>query len=60
MDRKYDYFFVVQGYYFGRWEDEHFEDDAKDAKQSLRDYRLNMPERPHRIIRRRELRQIAA
>jgi hypothetical protein len=53
--RKYNYVFVIQGYYCHGWEDETEEDTRKEARQQLRDYRENMPEYPHRMIQRRVL-----
>ena len=53
---KYEYLFIVQGRYFGRWEDETAEEDYREAKKRLKEYRANIPEYAHRIIQRRELR----
>lgn len=52
---KYQYLWIVQGHYGQGWEDENAETNHKDARRSVREYRVNMPEYPHRLIRRREL-----
>lgn len=55
--RKYDYVYYIQGYYgvYG-WEDVDCHEDRKEAKESLRCYRENEPNHPHRMILRREKR----
>jgi len=52
---KYTYLYVIQGYYYGTWEDETQTESLKEARQHLRAYRQNMPQYAHRIIQRREL-----
>jgi len=52
---KYLYLFVIQGLYYGTWEDETAEETWREARQRLREYRENMPEYPHRTIKRREI-----
>lgn len=52
---KFEYLHVIQGHYGFGWEDVTFENNEKDARQMLKDYRLNQPEYPHRRIKRREL-----
>lgn len=54
--RKFDYWIVVQGNYGYGWDDERFEDNWKEARQRLREYRENGPG-AYRLIQRRELRQ---
>jgi len=41
----------TQGYYCAEigWETETIDDNEKDGKQSLRDYRENVPNVPHRL-----------
>lgn len=53
---------IVQGYYSSSygWEDETSEDTRKEALQRLREYRANMPQYPHRLIRRRVLNETPA
>jgi len=46
--------FTIQGFYYGTWEDEASEDNRKQAIQRLKEYRLNMPEYCHRLIKQRE------
>jgi len=54
---KFTYLFVVQGNYgYGHgWEDVTASEVRKEARDDLKAYRVNCPEYPHRIIRRREL-----
>ena len=57
---KYVYLFVIQQRTGVGWEDvgawDKSESDAyKNARQEIKDYRLNMPEYPVRMIERREL-----
>lgn len=56
---KYLYLWVVQGSYGCGWEDVNTEENWKEARRSIREYRENEPQYPHRVIRRRELRQNA-
>lgn len=53
---KYTYLFVVQQYYpsYG-WEDVAASETWKEAREDLKAYRVNQPEYPARMIRRREL-----
>lgn len=46
--------FIVQGLYFGEWEEETAETSRREGIARLRDYRENMPEYSHRLIKRRE------
>jgi len=46
--------FIVQGLYFGQWEDETAETTRAEARQRLAEYRENMPEYAHRLIKKRE------
>lgn len=46
--------FTVQGFYFGEWEDETSEDTRREAIERLKEYRANMPEYSHRLIKTRE------
>jgi hypothetical protein len=58
---KYTYLFVVQGYYgagYG-WEDLCASEDRKEAREDLKSYRENETQYPHRMIRRRELNEVA-
>lgn len=53
---------IVQGHYgtgYG-WEDETAEDTRKEARERLREYRENMPQYAHRLIRRRVLNETPA
>lgn len=49
--RKYQYeiLYTIQGFYYGKWEDETTEEMRKDALERLKEYRTNQPEIPHRI-----------
>lgn len=51
---KYNYYFVVQGYYGSAWEDLTQSEIRSEALANLRDYRENDPA-PIRMIERREL-----
>jgi len=52
--------YIVQGYYQGHgWEDETAEDNRKDARQRLKEYRENQPQYPHRMIARRVRNEVA-
>ena len=53
---KYIYLWVVQGIYPGPygWEDETAGESHSEARARLNEYRQNMPQYPHRLIRRRE------
>lgn len=54
---KYNYLFVVQGYYdqFYGWEDLTQSEDKKEVRDNLREYNENETDYPHRMIERREL-----
>lgn len=45
--------YVIQGNYGCGWEDVTASDDREEAKNDLRDYRLNQPEYPHRMVKRK-------
>ena len=46
--------YTVQGFYYGTWEDETSEENRRDAIDRLKEYRLNMPEYAHRLVKTRE------
>jgi hypothetical protein len=46
--------FTVQGLYFSNWEDETSENNRREAIERLKEYRENMPEYSHRLIKTRE------
>lgn len=46
--------YIIQGRYGSRWEDETAEETRAEALERLREYRDNMPEYQHRLIRRKE------
>jgi hypothetical protein len=46
---------IMQTYTTMGWEDECIEDSRREANARLREYRLNQPEYPHRVIGRRIL-----
>lgn len=52
---KYLYLWVVQSYWGYGWEDVNAEDNERDGRRSLREYRENEPQVAHRLIQRREL-----
>lgn len=56
--RKTKDIFIVEGFYFGEWEEETSENTRKEAIDRLKEYRLNMPEYPHRLIKKREKREL--
>jgi hypothetical protein len=43
--------YTVQGLYSGNWEDETSEPTRREAIERLKEYRLNMPEYAHRLIK---------
>jgi hypothetical protein len=45
------YVYTIQGYYYNQWEDETSETNRKDAIQRLKEYRDNMPQYTHRLIK---------
>lgn len=51
--RKTEDEYIIQGHYGQGWEDETIESTYKEAKARVKEYRENMPEYPHRIIKRR-------
>jgi hypothetical protein len=46
--------FIVQGLYYGQWEDETAETSRREGIERLKEYRQNMPEYAHRMIKQRE------
>jgi hypothetical protein len=46
--------FIVQGLYFGQWEEETAETTRAEGIARLKEYRENMPEYAHRLIKKRE------
>lgn len=52
--RKTTDLFIVQGLYCGQWEDETAETTRAEARQRLTEYRDNMPEYAHRLIKKWE------
>jgi len=48
------YLFTVQGFYYGQWEDETTEETRAEAINRLKEYRINMPEYSHRLIKTKE------
>lgn len=48
------YIYTIQGYYYNSWEDETSETNRKEAIQRLKEYRDNMPQYSHRLIKQRE------
>ena len=54
---KYNYLFVVQGYYSTayHWEDLTQSESWKEVRDDIKAYRENAPEYSYRIIERREL-----
>ena len=53
---KYEYLWIVQGRYgTGGWDDVHAGESWRDVRQTLKEYRENEPQYPHRVIRRRVL-----
>jgi hypothetical protein len=46
--------FIVQGLYYGQWEDETTETSRREGIERLKEYRQNMPEYAHRLIKQRE------
>jgi len=52
--RKTEDVYTIQGLYFGTWEDETSETTRREAIDRLKEYRLNMPEYAHRLVKTRE------
>ncbi len=46
--------FIVEGLYFGQWEEETAETTRAEGIARLKEYRDNMPEYAHRLIKKRE------
>lgn len=46
--------FTVQGLYAGNWEDETSEATRREGIERLREYRENMPNYAHRLVKTRE------
>lgn len=46
--------FTVEGFYCGEWEHETSELTRREAIERLKEYRANMPEYAHRLIKKRE------
>ena len=46
--------FIVEGFYCGAWELETAEPTRREAIERLKEYRANMPEYLHRLIKTRE------
>ena len=46
--------FTVQGLYCGQWEDETSETSRREGIARLKEYRENMPQYAHRLIKQRE------
>jgi hypothetical protein len=45
--------YIVQGNYSQGWEDETTEETWREGMRRLKEYRDNMPEYPHRLIKKR-------
>ena len=45
------YVYTIQGYYYNQWEDETSETNRQEAIQRLKEYRNNMPQYTHRLIK---------
>ena len=52
--RKTQDVYTVQGFYCGAWEDETSESTRREGIERLKEYRANMPEYLHRLIKTRE------
>ena len=52
--RKTEDIYTVQGFYCGAWEDETSETTRREAIERLKEYRANMSQYPHRLIKTRE------
>jgi hypothetical protein len=46
--------FIVEGFYSGNWEEETGETTRKEGIARLKEYRENMPEYAHRLVKKRE------
>jgi hypothetical protein len=49
------YIYTIQGYYNNQWEDETSEINRKEAIQRLKEYRDNMPQYSHRLIKQKAI-----
>lgn len=55
---KYEYLLVIQGYYgYHGWEDVDSSENKKEIRTNLRLYRENELQYPHRLIKRRVLKE---
>lgn len=52
--RKTTDLFIIEGFYSGKWEEETAETTRREGIDRLKEYRANMPEYTHRLIKRRE------
>ncbi len=52
--RKTTDLFIIEGNYYGTWEEETAETTRREGINRLKEYRANMPEYSHRLIKRRE------
>ncbi len=50
--------YTIQCYYYNQWEDETSETNRKDAIQRLKEYRDNMTQYTHRLIKQTEMRNL--
>ena len=57
MKNKWLYLWVVQGHYGSQygWEDLTAEEEHREARERIKEYRENEPSSAHRMIQRREL-----
>jgi hypothetical protein len=58
--RKTTDLFIIEGNYYGTWEEETAETTRREGIDRLKEYRANMPEYAHRLIKRRELKELSA
>jgi hypothetical protein len=56
-ETKYEYLHVVQGYYGHGWEDLCASEARDVAFEDFHAYEFNEPDYPHRVIKRRSLRE---
>ena len=52
------YVYTIQGFYRNQWIDVNTETNRKDAIQRLKEYRDNMPQYTHRLIKQTEMRNL--
>ena len=50
--------YTIQGLYYGTWEDETTETTRREAINRLLEYRENMPQYAHRLIKHREKKEV--